>query len=437
MKKLHMLILLAALSVIVLFGGCAGARGGSAADGSGDDAGPARASTAEELEAMGYTFHSPAGAQDISYSVIEMGRAYKHDMGEARFSLDDTCFTLRILCTPFVEDISGTYYTWSSSDTCDVGKTIGETHYIDNKNGLVLWYDEAQSLLYCLYMDSAASNESLAHYAALVTAENASPAAGALSKGAFDLGGVTFVAIPYTQGRNYYTNDNTLLAECAYELFKIQPVCADGSAYTAEGANPRPLQSAEAFNDAMETYSKACMEQFEQLVELANEDYISGETAFEFGGEFHYYQNIQGSASWLGNLLSVTITDSAFTGGAHGNYGFSSWNFDLAAGVFITPDLLVEDMGAFIPAVADEIVRQAGSADMLEEYISYSPDGYYETLLGWPDGCVTFGESGMTVIFNPYELASFASGEQVFTIELDFLAPYLNDYGRGLLMPGT
>lgn len=429
MKKLYLFVLLTALSVSLLFGGCAGAPGGSGEDGSADGAGPALASTAEELAAIGYVFQIPAGAQDVSYAVIEMGSAYKHDMGQAQFSLDDVRFTFRILCTPFVEDISGTYYAWSSSDTCDVGGTVGEAHYIDNKNGFVLWYDEARSLLYCLYMDSAASSAALTHYASLVNTGDAAPAP--YLQGVPDLGDVAFAAVPYTESQNYYTNDNVLLAKCAYNLFKIQPVHEDGSEYT-EAENPRAVQSAEAFNSAMDAYASACMDQFEKIAEFANEAAISG----EFGGDLHYYQNIHGSASWVGDLLSVTFTDSAFTGGAHGNYGFSSWNFDLAAGVFITPDLLVEDMDAFISAVADEIVRQADLADMLEEYVSYSPEGYYTALLGWPDGCVTFSESGMTVIFDPYTLAAFAAGEQVFTIDLDFLIPYLNDYGRGLFMPG-
>ena len=46
---------------------------------------------------------------------------------------------------------------------------------------------------------------------------------------------------------------------------------------------------------------------------------------------------------------------------------------------------------------------------------------------------VSFDEKGMTVVFSPYELACYAAGPQVFHLSLDFLEPYLSDYGRALL----
>ena len=39
----------------------------------------------------------------------------------------------------------------------------------------------------------------------------------------------------------------------------------------------------------------------------------------------------------------------------------------------------------------------------------------------------------MTVIFSPYEMACYAAGPQKFALNMDFLEPYLGDYGRTLL----
>ena len=87
-------------------------------------------------------------------------------------------------------------------------------------------------------------------------------------------------------------------------------------------------------------------------------------------------------------------------------------------------------------AVADEILRKIDAEDLAAQFGYW--DEYADYVDDWmEDHCVYFLPAeeggGMEVYFAAYELASYAAGEQVFTIDTDVYAPYLNDYGRMLL----
>jgi len=132
-------------------------------------------------------------------------------------------------------------------------------------------------------------------------------------------------------------------------------------------------------------------------------------------------------------MISVSGLYYSYTGGAHPNSWQLSWNFDLEEGTFFEPELLA-DGTELRTAVAEEILRQVRTP--LEDGTTPA-DGYwedYETLINdWGSYAVFFDETGMTVVFSPYELAPYAAGPQEFHFDYDWLEPHLGSRGQALL----
>ena len=52
----------------------------------------------------------------------------------------------------------------------------------------------------------------------------------------------------------------------------------------------------------------------------------------------------------------------------------------------------------------------------------------------WADQCLVFDDNGLTVVFNPYTIAPYATGELSYLIPYSLLQPYLN--GRAMQLLG-
>ncbi|SMC78536.1 protease inhibitor I42 family protein [Papillibacter cinnamivorans] len=124
-------------------------------------------------------------------------------------------------------------------------------------------------------------------------------------------------------------------------------------------------------------------------------------------------------------LLSVTLDDYQYAGGAHGSTLRTSYTFDLRTGEQLSlGDLMAEGSGYFSAiskTVRSEIDRrvQAGLLYELEPFqtISDSQDYY-------------LSNSGLTVYFQQYAYFPYAAGIQEFTVGYGELADMLKpDYG--------
>ena len=73
----------------------------------------------------------------------------------------------------------------------------------------------------------------------------------------------------------------------------------------------------------------------------------------------------------------------------------------------------------------------AASYDLAPEEFFWA--NYAEILSGWSSYAVSFDETGMTVGFSPYELASYAAGAQVYHLDYDQIAGYLSGHGLTVL----
>lgn len=118
------------------------------------------------------------------------------------------------------------------------------------------------------------------------------------------------------------------------------------------------------------------------------------------------------------NMVSLRESSYSYLGGVHGMYGDIGLCYDPVTGEELVLSDIVADKPAFAQEVlselqnryADELMYEDFSDDTLEEYITQRTE---EDSLLW-----VAGYQGISVIFNPYEIASFAAGM------LEVMIPY-------------
>ena len=225
-----------------------------------------------------------------------------------------------------------------------------------------------------------------------------------------------------------------VVATYRYQLPVMVPLRTDGSSITAADVKSerekQALAVAETFNAEFVQWAEEA--DFPSLEEAAREDYQWRVHSVN-GWDMEYAQSLETTIYQTDRLVSVAGNFYSYSGGAHPNTMLFGWNFDLDSGKFFSPEQLFED----VEAVTRELVRMAG--ERAAEY-DLPPEEFFwrdyaDVLAVWSDSnvAVTFDEKDMTVSYPPYELASYAAGEQIFTIPLAWLEPWMNSYGKSLL----
>lgn len=110
-------------------------------------------------------------------------------------------------------------------------------------------------------------------------------------------------------------------------------------------------------------------------------------------------------------------------------------SFDLNTGETVKIMDLAEDGESLRAAVKENLLYQIQKSDLWTEYGADSFfEDYEDTVGSWADQCLVFGDSGLTVVFNPYTIAPYAVGELSYLIPYSLLGPYLN--GRAVQLLG-
>ena len=227
--------------------------------------------------------------------------------------------------------------------------------------------------------------------------------------------------------------DGTELAVRTYVLPRMSVEREDGTAVT-EAATPEEetaLAAAGTFNSQFESW--AASDNFDEITSWAEEERVF---RVESGLAWHPYSlELTCEVYQTDRLVSVRAEYYSNTGGAHPNTVLLAWNFDLTTGQFFAPELLASDGQAFSQAVLDVLLEQsretAASYDLAPEEFFWA--NYAEILSGWSSYAVSFDETGMTVGFSPYELASYAAGAQIYHLDYDRIAGYLSGHGLTVL----
>lgn len=229
--------------------------------------------------------------------------------------------------------------------------------------------------------------------------------------------------------------DGAELATSRFVLPVVTVLKEDGSVLLEDGSSPgeqAALEMADAFNAQFISWTEEL--DFKELAEQAQTDRtFAAEQGFTWAGPYEIELTCE--LYRTERLISISAVYYSYSGGAHPNTVLLSWNFDLSAGKFFTPEGLAENGQDFSRVVQEEIVRQsqtvAEESGMSPE--TYFWDNYQEIAANWSNYAVSFDETGMTVGFSPYELASYAAGSQVYHLTYAQLEPYLSEYGRTLL----
>ncbi len=144
-------------------------------------------------------------------------------------------------------------------------------------------------------------------------------------------------------------------------------------------------------------------------------------------GEDSWYVNYSFNRSYYvkrcdERVLSFSFSNDSYTGGVHGYYYTDALNFDLATGDELELEDIAIDEASFKRFCVDRIIYLCNTEydenmffEGFEEYVPDVVDDDY-----W-----YFDANGINFVANPYQLASYAAGMQIFTIPYADLADYV------------
>lgn len=174
----------------------------------------------------------------------------------------------------------------------------------------------------------------------------------------------------------------------------------------------------ENFNSRMNSLLESCMGRADQFME---------EFADSRGGP--YYDETSASCTLTGQIISVRLDNSSYTGGAHPNRYTESLLFDLDAGQFTDPVELTDNPATFLEGTAELLLEKAEAHPAYEFFWQ----DYTDLIARWNEGTVLFDSEGMEVLYSPYEIAPYAMGEVELRLSWEELAELIGPGGLARL----
>jgi hypothetical protein len=261
MKKSIVFVVAATLLAVFLLASCTtpspsdspstGPEGAGQADGGKGVANPIKESSRQEiLDELGISFAIPARAENSSYQIIQGEEA----TAQAKFTLDGAGVTYRIQPASAFTDISGVNAEWESEAAVSIKYLTGEARFNKGAEGVCLWYDTVPGLMYCVYVETGAAEESLksiANELFVPMQGDAQPEpapftgkdAGELFSALKTVGDCLFLANDYAYEASYFDADGSLHFDC-YD-FDDESKRTVFSFYTTEYS---PAEGGEAFD---------------------------------------------------------------------------------------------------------------------------------------------------------------------------------------------
>jgi len=132
-------------------------------------ANPVTESTQQEiLDTLGFSMPAPEGAQNARWSKINAGDGAQ--VGQLCFLLGEQDVTFRMAAADVSADVlgvenatvfSGMHYDWTATDVTTVAGLDAMAYWNEGAEGVLLWYDTAPGLLYCVSVSGDASVDGL------------------------------------------------------------------------------------------------------------------------------------------------------------------------------------------------------------------------------------------------------------------------------------
>ncbi len=220
------------------------------------------------------------------------------------------------------------------------------------------------------------------------------------------------------------TSENQFNLEEGGELAHYNYQLLNLSVLNLEDLSPEKAETAQRnmdnFNSRMLSIMDDSVQVGRDLGDTARYDYDT------FGLRSAYYDETAASAAFLGQIISVRIDNTSYTGGAHPNRYTSSFLFDLESGQFIDPTQIAGDPESFRTGAAALLVEKADG--IAENKGNYWPD-YQEIIAHWNEAAVLFDGEGMLVIYSPYDLGPYAMGSVELRLTWDELEDLIGKSG--------
>jgi len=128
-------------------------------------------------------------------------------------------------------------------------------------------------------------------------------------------------------------------------------------------------------------------------------------------------------SSSIKKILSLRLQQYSFTGGAHGNGSIKFLNFDPLTGNFISNKSLMKNEKKFTDFV--EVLFRKENNIPLDESINSTGFWFENDTFNLPES-IGFSEKNLILIYNQYEIASYADGVIELLIPMEKAKSHLN-----------
>ena len=166
-----------------------------------------------------------------------------------------------------------------------------------------------------------------------------------------------------------------------------------------------------SLEDAIQSFTKRYQELLTDFPESAGADNYEAQVEVTNHGQ-------------IGNIASLEHWAYLYEGGAHGWSGSDFLNFDLRTGTQLSMDDLFTDQKTLLD-IAEKAFRD--SRELPENGSLNEQGGFWfdEDRFRLPE-TVGIGIKGLLIIYNPYDIASYADGSIEFTIPLEQIEHLIN-----------
>lgn len=125
------------------------------------------------------------------------------------------------------------------------------------------------------------------------------------------------------------------------------------------------------------------------------------------------------------NLISLHFSNYTYTGGAHGNTGSVTYNFDLNRGMMLKLGDLFQPNSNYLKVISDYCIKDIKKSDLTEdEWIRNGAGPKAENYQSW-----NITPEGLQITFDAYQVAAYAAGPQEVIIPYSALKSIIKPDG--------
>lgn len=228
-----------------------------------------------------------------------------------------------------------------------------------------------------------------------------------------------------TVSDEYANEEGVVLATVSYTY----PVLTAVSSTKAGQKAPNSVQRVvDRFNLGIQDYVDS-LYTAEELGQQAREQYEGTDPEYRSYWSPYYCWTESGDTFRQGDFLEARVFRTTYWGGAHGAEEIRNFHYDLGTGTFVELTDLTDDWPGLHDLIAEDVID--GIFARGEE--NWYNDGFSQTIRDRESYNVSFGEEGVSVIFDEYEIGAYAMGMPEFPVSYAKLSRFLNPRGQALL----